>query len=143
MLFTPVVITDNWANEVPDFHIFLLDELFGPVILIFEVPPALIVYDFLEFLPFQVIPMPHHHVLLYELMAPVGDGFIVQLVPVSSKALDLMALLAPVDSIREDITIVGLVALAPAQWTHLVAPEGLGLHYLVEISNKLNLFQSI
>ena len=54
-----------------------------------------------------------------------------------------MALLAPVDSIREDITIVGLVALAPAKWAHLVAPEGLGLHYLVEISNKLILLESI
>jgi hypothetical protein len=32
-------------------------------------------------------------------------------VPVSSKALDLVAFIAPVDSIREDITIVGLVAL--------------------------------
>jgi hypothetical protein len=77
VLFTPVVITDNWANEVPDFHIFLLDELLGPVILIFEVPPALIVDDFLEFLPFQVISMPDHHILLDELMAPVGDGSVV------------------------------------------------------------------
>ena len=70
-------------------------------------------------------------------MAPVCDGFIVKLVSVSSQTLDLVALLAPVDSIREDVAIVGLVALAPAQWAHLVAPEGLGLHYLVEISNQL------
>jgi hypothetical protein len=77
VLFKPVVITDNWANEVPDLHIFLLDELFGPLILIFEVPPALIIYDLLEFLPFQVIPLPHNHILLNELMAPVCDGFIV------------------------------------------------------------------
>jgi hypothetical protein len=48
-----------------------------------------------------------------------------------------VAFLAPVDSIREDVTVVGLVALAPAQRAHLVAPEGLGLHYLVEISNQL------
>ena len=77
MLFKPVVITDNWANEVPDLHIFLLDELLGPLILIFEVPPPLIIYDLLELLPFQVIPMPHDHVLLNEFMAPVCDGFIV------------------------------------------------------------------
>ena len=111
--------------------------MLGPLILIFEVPPALIINDLLEFLPFQVIPLPHDHVLLNELMAPVCDGFIVKLVPVSSQALDLVALLAPVDSIREDVAVVRLVALASAEWAHLVAPEGLGLHYLVEISNQL------
>jgi hypothetical protein len=30
-----------------------------------------------------------------------------------------------------------LVALASAEWAHLVATEGLSLHYLVEISNQL------
>jgi len=54
-----------------------------------------------------------------------------------------MALLASVDSVREDVAIMRLVALAPAQWTHLVASEGLGPHYLLEISNQLNLLQSI
>lgn len=54
-----------------------------------------------------------------------------------------MALSTPVDTIREHIAIVGLVALASAQRTHLVAPKGLGLHYLVEISNQLNFFESI
>jgi len=137
VLFKPVVITNYWANQVPDLHIFLFYELLGPLILIFEVPPALIVDDLLKFLPFQVISMPHDHILLNELMAPVCDGFIVKLVPVSSQSLDLVALLAPVDSIREDVAIVRLVALAPAQRAHLVAPEGLGLHYLVEISNQL------
>ena len=57
--------------------------------------------------------------------------------PVSSQALDLVALLAPVDSIREDVAVVRLVALASAEWAHLVATEGLSLHYLVEISNQL------
>ena len=70
-------------------------------------------------------------------MAPVCDGFIVKLVSVSSQTLDLVALLAPVDSIREDVAIVGLVALAPAKWTHLVTTKSLGLHYLIEVSNQL------
>jgi hypothetical protein len=70
-------------------------------------------------------------------MTSVCNGFIVQLMSVSSKSLDLMTLLAPVDSICEHIAIVGLVALAPAEWTHLITPKCLGLHYLIEITNQL------
>lgn len=84
MLFTPVVITDSRSNEVPDLLIFLLDVLLGTIFLIYEIPPALIVDHFLELLPFQVISMPHHHILLNELMAPVGNRSVVQLMPVSS-----------------------------------------------------------
>ncbi len=81
--------------------------------------------------------MPDDHILFNELMTPVSNRFIVKLVSVSSESLDLMALLAPVDSIREHIAIVGLVALAPAQRTHLITPKSLGLHYLIEVSNQL------
>ena len=56
---------------------------------------------------------------------------------VSSESLDLMTLLAPVDSILKHIAIVGLVALAPTKWTHLIAPKSLGLHYLIEVSDQL------
>jgi hypothetical protein len=70
-------------------------------------------------------------------MASVSNRFIVQLMSVSSESLDLMTLLAPVDSIGENITIVGLVTLPPAKWTHLIAPKSLGLHYLIEVSNQL------
>ena len=59
---------------------------------------------------------------------------------VSTKSLDLVALLAPVDSIVKDIIIVGLVALAPAKWTHLVTTKSLGPHYLIEVSNQLIFF---
>ena len=89
---------------------------------IFEVPPASIVNDLLEFLPFKVFLLPNNHILVVKLMATVGYSFIVQLMSVFSKSLDLVALLAPVDSIGEDITIVRLIALAPEQWTHLVTP---------------------
>jgi hypothetical protein len=56
---------------------------------------------------------------------------------VSSEALYLVTFLAPVDSIRECIAIVRLIALAPAEWTHLVTPKSLGLHYLFEVPNQL------
>jgi hypothetical protein len=70
-------------------------------------------------------------------MASVSNRFIVQLMSVSSESLDLMTLVAPVDSIGENITIVGLVALAPAEGTHLIAPKSFGLHNLIEVSNQL------
>ena len=56
---------------------------------------------------------------------------------ISTEPLYLVALVATVDSIREDISFMGLIALAPAQWTHLIAPESLSLHHLIEVSNKL------
>ena len=56
---------------------------------------------------------------------------------ISTEPLYLVALLATVDPIRDDIAIVSLIALAPAQWTHLIAPESLGLHHLIEVSNQL------
>ena len=84
------------------------------------VPPAINVYNFLEFFPFQVISLPHYHILFNELMAAISDSLIVHLVSVTSESLNLMTYLAPVDSIGKNIAIVGLVALAPTQWTHLV-----------------------
>lgn len=81
---------------------------------IVEVPPAIIVNYFLELLPFQVITLPSYHVLIVELVATIGYSFIVKLMSVSSEALDLVTLIAPVNSICEDIAIVGLVALASA-----------------------------
>ena len=56
---------------------------------------------------------------------------------ISTEPLYLVALVATVDSIRDDIAIVSLIALASAQWTHLIAPESLGLHHLIEVSNQL------
>jgi hypothetical protein len=70
-------------------------------------------------------------------MTSVCNSFIVQLMPVSSESLDLMTLLAPVNSICQHITIVGLVALTSAKWTHLITPKCLGLHYLIDITNQL------
>jgi len=70
-------------------------------------------------------------------MTSVSYRSIVQLMSVSSESLDLMTLLAPVNSICKYITIVSLVALAPAKWTHLITSESLGLHFLIEVSNKL------
>jgi hypothetical protein len=120
VLFQSVVFTYEWANKIPYLHIFLLYHLFGSLILILKVPPAIFVDYFLELLPFQIISLPDDHILLNKLMASVSNGFIVQLMSVSSESLDLMALLTPVDSIRENIPIVGLVALAPAEGTHLI-----------------------
>jgi hypothetical protein len=84
------------------------------VIPIVEVPPAIIVNYFLELLPFQVISLPNYHILIVELVATIGYSFIVQLMSVSSETLDLVTLIAPVNSICQDIAIVGLVALASA-----------------------------
>jgi hypothetical protein len=53
-----------------------------------------------------------------------------------------MALLAHVYSIAKHITIVLLVALAPAKWAHLVTTKSLSLHYLIEVSNQLIFLQS-
>ena len=137
MLFLSVVIADEWANQIPSHNIFLFNLLFGSLFLILKIPSSIIVDHFLEFLPFQVISLPDNHILINELMTSVSYRSIVQLMSVSSESLDLMTLLAPVNSISKHITIVALVALAPAKWTHLITSKSLGLHYLIEVSNKL------
>jgi hypothetical protein len=48
-----------------------------------------------------------------------------------------MALLTPVDSIPNRITLMDFVALAPAKWAHLQTPKSLGFHYLIQVSNQL------
>jgi hypothetical protein len=55
-------------------------------------------------------------------MTSVSYSFIVELMSVSTKSLNLMAILTTVDSVREDISIMILVALAPAKRTHLITP---------------------
>jgi hypothetical protein len=70
-------------------------------------------------------------------MAPIGDRLIVRFVFISSEALNLMTLLALMDSICENIAIVDLVALPSAEWANLVASKSPGFHYLLEVSNEL------
>jgi hypothetical protein len=131
VLFYSVIIADEGANKIPSHDIFLFNLLFGSLFLILKIPFFIIVYYFLESLPTQVISLPNNFILINELMASVSYSSIVQLMSISSKSLDLMTLLAPVDSIDKHIIIMGLVALAPAEWTHLVTTKSLGLHYLI------------
>jgi hypothetical protein len=112
-------------------------QLLGSLILIFEIPPLFIEDHFLKLLPFEVFSIPYDLILIDKFMASVGDRFIAKLVSVSSKSLNLMTLLAPMDSIRDDITIVDLVALPSAEWAHLVTSKSLGFHNLMKVSNKL------
>jgi hypothetical protein len=135
VLFLSVVIADEGAYQIPSHNIFLFNLLFCSLFLILKIPSSINVDYFLEFLPFHVISLPDNYILINELMTSVSYRPIVQLMSVSSESLDLMTLLAPMDSIGKHITIVALVALAPAKWTHLITSKSLGLHYLIEISN--------
>ena len=71
VLLQSVVVADEWANQVPDLHVLLFDQLLCSLILILEVPSAVFVDYILEPLPFHVVSLPHNHILLDELMTSI------------------------------------------------------------------------
>jgi hypothetical protein len=81
--------------------------------------------------------LPDNHIFLNELVAAVSNGSIINLSSISSKSLDLMALITPMDSIRKHIPVMSLIALAPAKWAHLITAKSFGLHFLIEASYQL------
>jgi hypothetical protein len=136
-LFYPVERAYKWANQVPDLDILLFSQSLGPLIVIFEVPPFFSENNFLKLLPCEIFAFPNDLVIIYQLMTSESNCFVIQFMPVSSEALNLMTFLASMYSICENITIVDLVALPSAEGAHLVTSKSSGSHFLVKVSDEL------
>jgi hypothetical protein len=60
---------------------------------------------------------------------------------VPSESLNLMAcFITTMDFILRALVIVDFVALPSAEWAHIVTPERLSFHFLIEVFNELYKF---